>query len=100
MNLNEAKTVVDSALSAKRTVVVVGECTVHYHGRAASKLASGDRIILVKSDGSFLVHQNKGMAAINYQPPKDNRVSTAFEDGALVLRAQRRSPKELLEAIF
>jgi RecB family endonuclease NucS len=100
MNLDEAKAVIDSALSAKRTLVVVGECTVHYHGRAASKLASGDRIVLVKSDGSFLVHQNRGMAAINYQPPKGNRISTAFEGGALVLRAQRRSPKELLEAIF
>ncbi|MBN3037363.1 MAG: endonuclease NucS [Candidatus Diapherotrites archaeon] len=99
MRLNEAKNVIDEAISSGRTLVVVGECTVHYHGRAASKLASGERLVIVKSDGSFLVHQNKNMAAINYQPPK-GVITAELGDGALVLRASRREPKELLEAFF
>jgi len=68
MDLPEAKSVVDDALSARKTLIVVGDCSVRYHGRAASKLASGERIIIIKSDGSFLVHQNKGMAAITTSP--------------------------------
>ncbi|NYZ79877.1 DUF91 domain-containing protein, partial [Candidatus Micrarchaeota archaeon] len=54
---------------------------------------------IVKQDGSFLVHQNKNMAAINYQPPKGN-VSCELGDGTMTLRAQRSKPHEILEAIF
>ncbi len=100
MDLSQAKRVVDDALSACHTLIVVGDCSVRYHGRAASKLASGERIIIVKSDGSFLVHQNKGMAAINYQPPKNNRISTELSTNTLIIKAMRRSPKEILEVIF
>ncbi len=63
-------------------------------------MASGERIIIIKSDGSFLVHQNKGMAAINYQPPKNNRIATELDGGTLAIKATRRSPKEVLEALF
>lgn len=99
MQLSEAYQVMDQALNQKKLLLVVGKCQVKYTGRATSKLAHGDRVILVKSDGSFLVHQNKGLAAINYQPPK-GRLSCELGDGFLILRAARRKPKELLEAIF
>jgi len=98
MELAEAKAVVDDAVSGRRMAIVVGECKVHYHGRAASKLASGERLVIIKGDGSFLVHQNKGMAAINYQPPK-GLITTELGD-TLVVRASRQKPKEMLEAIF
>jgi len=99
MNLAEAKAVVDDAVSGRRMALVVGECRVHYHGRAASKLASGERLVIIKGDGSFLVHQNTGMAAINYQPPKGT-VTTSLDGDTLIVRASRQKPKELLEAIF
>ncbi len=99
MELTEAQKIVDEAVSGKKLVLVVGECSVKYHGRAASKLALGERLIIIKGDGSFLVHQNKGMSAINYQPPK-GLISTQLGDDGLIIRATRRSPKELLEAIF
>lgn len=34
-------------------------CKVLYEGRALSELDWGERIILIKPDGSFLIHQDK-----------------------------------------
>jgi len=98
MELTEAQAIVEDAVSAKKMVIVVGDCSVKYHGRAASKLSSGERVVIIKGDGSFLVHQNKGMAAINYQPPK-GVITTELSD-TLLIRASRQSPRELLEATF
>lgn len=99
IELADAKAVIDDAVSGKKMALVVGECSVNYHGRAASKISSGERLVILKGDGSFLVHQNKGMAAINYQPP-NGIISAELVDGALIIRASRRKPKELLEVIF
>ena len=98
MELAEAQAIVDDAVSARKMAIVVGECSVRYHGRAASKLSSGERVVIIKGDGSFLVHQNSGLAAINYQPPK-GIITTELSD-TLAIRASRRKPAELLEAIF
>jgi hypothetical protein len=99
MELSQAFNVIDDALSSKKMLVVVGKCRVKYTGRATSKLAHGDRLVIVKSDGSFLVHQDSKLAAINYQPPH-GRLSTELVDDCLVLRAARKKPRELLEVIF
>ncbi|MCK4327250.1 MAG: endonuclease NucS [Candidatus Diapherotrites archaeon] len=99
MDLTEAQAIVDEALSARKMAIIVGECSVKYHGRAASKLSSGERVVLIKGDGSFLVHQNSGLAAINYQPPKGT-ITTKLGEDTLVIRATRKKPAELLEAIF
>ncbi len=45
-------------------------CSVIYEGRARSKLGSGDRMIIIKSDGSFMVHQDRNLEPVNWQPPK------------------------------
>ncbi|MBI2445125.1 endonuclease NucS [Candidatus Micrarchaeota archaeon] len=69
MHLEQGKTVIDSAISQQQLCLVVGHCQVKYKGRAASKLSQGDRLLVIKPDGTFLVHQNSKMAAINYQGP-------------------------------
>ncbi len=56
-SLGEAETVVKSGISRHRTVVIVGECTVDYDGRASSKLESGERLVIFKPDGSALIHR-------------------------------------------
>ncbi len=69
MKLEEGKSVIDSAIAQQQLCLVVGHCQVKYKGRAASKLSQGDRLLVIKPDGTFLVHQNSKMAAINYQGP-------------------------------
>ena len=91
MQLAEAKSCVDRALQEGRLAVVVGRCRVQYAGRAASKLSEGDRLLVIKNDGTFLVHQPKGMAAINYQGPGAS-ITTGMEGGELVVSAVRNRP--------
>lgn len=100
-SLKEAKRVVDEAFDSGKLAVLVGRCKVAYEGRAASKLSEGDRLLVIKPDGTFLVHQNKGMAAINYQGP-GTAVSTKLDDTELVLTAENTRPKikEKIEVRF
>jgi len=105
--LSEAFETVSQAIANGRLLLVVGRCRVRYEGRAASKLSEGDRLLVVKHDGTFLVHQNGKMNAINYQGP-GARISCelAFdanskgkEPTGLVVRALRRLPNKAVEQI-
>ena len=42
--------------SKDNVLIVVGCCGVEYVGRARSTLGWGERVVIVKSDGSVLVH--------------------------------------------
>ncbi|MBI4361433.1 endonuclease NucS [Candidatus Micrarchaeota archaeon] len=100
MQLEEGQRVIQQALLRGRLCVVVGHCHVKYHGRAASKLSQGDRLLVVKPDGTFLVHQGKKMAAINYQGP-GAIVSAELKEGALLVKAERSKPmNEVIEVSF
>ena len=52
-------------------LIVVGCCSVEYVGRARSTLGWGERIVIVKPDGSVLVHQGAKSFEIwtNVSPP-------------------------------
>jgi len=96
----EAKRVVEQALDERKLALLVGNCVVRYEGRAASKLSEGDRLLVIKPDGTFLVHQSTKMAAINYQGP-GARVSVNASDEALVVKAERSKPlRETIEVSF
>ncbi len=59
----------NDAIKRGESVVLACRCKVRYSGKAESLLDSGDRVILVKSDGGLLVHQPFGNAPINYMKP-------------------------------
>ncbi|MDK2913272.1 MAG: endonuclease [Thermococcaceae archaeon] len=88
--------IINSALSSKSMLVIFARCRVHYDGRAKSELGSGDRIIMVKPDGAFLIHQSKKREPVNWQPP-GSFVSVEGREEVVVLRSIRRRPKEVLE---
>ncbi len=100
MELSEGKSVIKQALCQDRLCVAVGHCTVKYHGRAASKLSQGDRLLVIKPDGTFLVHQGSKMAAINYQGP-GAQVSAELVPEGLLVKAERQKPQhETIEVLF
>ena len=51
-NVGEAVNVIKQAVSKRKTLVIVGNCWVDYQGRARSKLDPGERILIIKDDGS------------------------------------------------
>ncbi|NJE85442.1 DUF91 domain-containing protein [Thermococcus sp. CX2] len=92
----ELLAIIDSALSNEAILTIFARCKVHYDGRAKSELGSGDRVIIVKPDGAFLIHQSRKREPVNWQPP-GSFVAVEERDGILVLRSVRRKPKEVLE---
>ena len=55
----QAYELVHEALRKRATIVIYACCKVNYEGRALSQLDWGERIILIKPDGAFLIHQEK-----------------------------------------
>ncbi len=94
MNLKECKKTIDAGLNAGNLIIVIGNCSVKYEGRAASKLSEGDRALIIKKDGTFLVHQSKGMAAINYQGP-GSAILTNLDNNLLTVSAVRKTKHSL-----
>jgi hypothetical protein len=95
-----AKAAIAAALSQGKTMVAVGNCTVKYEGRAASKISEGDRMLIIKSDGSFLVHQSTKMAAINYQGPGSAITAEATPTELIVTASRTKPAKEKIEVHF
>ncbi len=96
MDLKQCKKIIDAGLNAGKLIIVIGSCSVKYEGRAASKLSEGDRALIIKKDGTFLVHQSKGMAAINYQGPGAVILTALSDDGSMLSVSAVRKTKNSL----
>jgi len=79
-------------------VTVFGRCRVEYDGRAASTLAAGDRLVMLKPDGTVLVHTDEGQQPINWQPPGCTQELT--DTSILGIRSNRDTPPEELLVEF
>ena len=91
----KAYELVEEALRKRATITIFACCKVEYEGRALSQLNWGERIILIKPDGSFLIHQDKKVEPVNWQPPK-SKTRCYLSGERLILESHRRTPKELL----
>jgi hypothetical protein len=97
--LKEAEKAVKGGVSRRRTVIIAGKCTVEYDGRASSKLGPGDRVALLKPDGSALVHRPRDYSPVNWQPSGSIFKTRLTEDG-LAVRVYRRKENESMEIVF
>jgi len=87
------------AVSERKVVVVVGNCWVDYRGRASSRLEPGERIVVIKEDGSVLVHRPVGYEPVNWQPA-GCLFQTRVVNDVLHVRAIRRKPSESVRISF
>lgn len=94
MLLSQAKERLDSALARKDLIMLVAQCEVKYQGRAASNLPMGSRLLLIKGDGSFAIHQNRLLRPTNYL--MSTNWGTEILDDKLIISATKRMPKEAL----
>ena len=89
----------EAAFDRGDVTTLFGRCTVSYDGRAASDLGVGDRLLLLKSDGTALVHTDEGRTPINWQPPGSTH-HAAVREGQLQVRSVRENPDETLTVRF
>lgn len=78
-------------------ISVQANCEVEYDGRTSGYLAPGDRLLVAKPDGTFLVHQPTGHKPVNWMPG-GGTVEARVSDGQPVLLARRTNPSERVEA--
>jgi len=97
--LAEAAEAIEKALAQRRTVIVAGNCKVLYSGRAKSTLEPGERILIIKEDGSLLVHRPVGYEPVNWQPSGSVfHVQTRAD--SFEVHAVRQKPRENVRVIF
>jgi hypothetical protein len=98
-DVEAARDAVAAGLDAGEVVSAFGRCRVDYEGRASSTLGPGDRLLLLKPDGTALVHTGEGHQPVNWQPPGcEHAVGVA--DGDLVVHSTRTTPDEELAVRF
>ncbi|MBW2990402.1 endonuclease NucS [Candidatus Woesearchaeota archaeon] len=96
MELTDFKVKFEEAIARNESVVFFCSCEVNYSGRAEAFLARGDRMIIVKSDNTLLVHQPEGGNPINYMRPKSKVALENFEKH-LVLKARNLESKDYID---
>lgn len=89
----------DAAVERGDVLTIFGRCTVDYDGRATSSLGPGDRLVVLKPDGTILVHTDEKRKPVNWQPPGcDHRASV--RDGRFHVVSTRSNPDERLDVTF
>ncbi len=81
----------------KGTVIIIScSCEIHYSGRAESFLGIGDRIIIIKSDKTLLIHQPTGSNPINYMK-EGTSYSLSRDERKLVIHCSNIPLKEYMD---
>jgi RecB family endonuclease NucS len=94
--MNENIQKLQTALKKNETIVLACECEVVYSGRAEAFLPPGERLVIIKSDGTLLIHQPSGNNPINYMKA-DTKHGISESDGRLVIASQNLVQKEYLD---
>jgi RecB family endonuclease NucS len=97
--LADAAALIEKAFAQRRTLIVAGNCHVHYTGRASSKLEPGERLLIIKSDGSLLVHRPVGYEPVNWQP-SGSIFHVQIKDNELEVHGVRQKPLESVRVAF
>ena len=97
--LSEAAAAIERALQWRRTLVVAGNCTVHYQGRARSTLEPGERLLIIKEDGALLVHRPVGYEPVNWQPA-GSVFHVETKNDTLEIHGIRQKPRESVKITF
>lgn len=97
-SIDEAARIINSG-KKRGVVVVVGICEVVYSGRAAATLKPGRRLVIVKRDGTLLVHEAEKAQPKIWNPPGSS-TAAYVEGGRLVIKSVRSRPFESVRVYF
>ena len=89
----------EEAIKNNEFVVFSANCSVKYSGRAESFLPFGDRLVIIKHDGTILVHQPKGSAPVNYMKEKSVH-KICKNNGRVELKSNNLFLRESMEILI
>lgn len=79
--------------------VVIAKCVVDYSGRLTAHLPEAVRLLLVKVDGSVLVHADVGSKALNWMAPPNVLEVKDNEDGSSEWTVSNKAGESLVLSI-
>jgi len=100
MELAKAQKKIQEAITNNLMCIAIGECYVEYVGRASSKLPRGKRMLLIKGDSSFAIHENRLIRPTNYM--MGAKISCVFDEekNALKISSKKAKPSEKIDSYF
>lgn len=84
------------AMASGHTVFLVCDCEIEYEGRARSRLGRGERMLILKEDGTLIVHQKRGRDPVNWMPPR-SKTELVERNGTLRLISSKQRERERME---
>lgn len=96
---SEAFDFIENGMNEDAMISVVGECVVDYEGRTNSFLPAGERLVVLKPDGTLLVHRKTKRTPVNWQPPGCIH-QPRVEEEKLYIQSSRRDPEEIVDIEF
>lgn len=97
--LRSAEKLISKGFRNSETLILVGSCIVNYKGRAGSVLPEGERILIIKPDGTLLVHQREKREPVNWNPPGCEARTELGSEGLQII-SRRYKPRESILVIF
>lgn len=66
------------------------DCEVDYDGRGSTRRGRGVRLLILKDDGSFLIHRSTGVKPVNYMTDVINVTESASTDGQSIISVESK----------
>src|ERR1700712_643952 len=87
-----------AAVSLRRMRLIVARCEVRYTGRLTAVLPEALRLLMVKADGSFMVHADSG----GFKPSNWMTAPTVIEEepDRIVVRKRAGTTEDRLEILI
>ncbi|MEM1527058.1 MAG: endonuclease NucS [Ignisphaera sp.] len=82
-----------STVRREMVILIVGEMSIEYTGRASSYAPNAYRLLIVKPDGALLVHESTRVDPLNWQPPRSVAYFECIEN-KLKVKSVREDPHE------
>lgn len=95
----EAVNKIINARHSGDVVILVGDCTINYDGRAWS-YAEGRHSVIINPSGSIVIHHSSSVKAKNWQPKGTETSVDINEDDEVVINSVRTNPDEQLTVRF
>jgi RecB family endonuclease NucS len=99
MDLSEFRNLFNEALNSNKTISFFSRCSILYSGRAEAELAEGDRLIIIKSDNTLIIHQPEGSAPVNYMKAESS-IELFESNGFLLLKSVNQKLKDELDILI
>jgi RecB family endonuclease NucS len=98
--LKESVKLISNEIQNKRFLLVVGNCTVDYIGRASSKMGEGERLLMIKEDRSLTIHKKDRHAPVNYQTAGCEIKAYLDQNKQLIIESLKKKDNDHLKANF